>query len=239
MHGRLAPQIKSLLSQVPKDFGGGCSARKAIVLAWLICQSHARNSLDIGVYRGRCLFPQALAHRHLRRGGKAYGVDPWSSTEALEHDHTVLRDQIASFAQNTDFEVIYCDVVSGIDRLGLADYTCIMRTTSHSAAQSFAASQINFGLIHIDGNHDTEPVLADVLDYLPLLEPGGFLVMDDVSWPSVHPALKLALQQSDLLLHRVTRCRTDDYAVLRKHGGPKPICLRLRLRCVAGGWSDF
>jgi hypothetical protein len=72
-----------------------------------------------------------------------------------------------------------------------------------------------------------------VRTYLPLLQAGGFLVMDDVSWPSVEPAVREAEKHAKLLMRRVSADKADDYAVLRKPGGPDAMALGLRLRLVA------
>lgn len=232
MPNKLLSEIKQALAKVPIDFGGGCSVRKAYVMGWLIQRFRFARSLDIGVYRGRSLFPQAVAHR-LAGTGVAFGVDPWSAAEADESDHAVLREEIKAFVANTDFEALYQSVLRNIDELGLAGHTRIRRLTSADAAMTFAAEGTTFGLIHIDGNHDTEPVLRDLRAYMPLLEPGGFLVMDDVSWPSVAPAVREAESQAQLLMRRVSPDKTDDYAVFRKPGGPNATALALRLRLAA------
>ena len=38
------------------------------------------------------------------------------------------------------------------------------------------------GLLHVDGNHEYEHVLADVRDWAPWVKPGGWLVFDDYEW---------------------------------------------------------
>jgi hypothetical protein len=228
----LRREVESVLARLPIDFGGGCSVRKAYVMAWLINRFNLEKNLDIGVYRGRSLFPQSVAHR-LAGSGLTYGVDPWCPEEADESDHAALRTEIKDFVVNTDFEQLYKDVLQRIADFDLAPHTRIMRTTSSEAAHRFRADGTRFGLIHIDGNHDTEPVLRDVRTYLPLLQSGGFLVMDDVSWPSVAPALTEASKQAKLVLWRVSTDKTDDYAVFRKPGGSFAIALGARLRQVA------
>ncbi|HEY6514342.1 MAG TPA: class I SAM-dependent methyltransferase [Burkholderiaceae bacterium] len=233
MPNKLRHEVEQVLGRIPIDFGGGCSVRKAYVMAWLIGRFGLERSLDIGVYRGRSLFPQAVAHKLAGRG-VAYGVDPWSAAEADESDHTALREQIKAFVANTDFEQLYRDVMRRVGEFGVGEHTRIVRTTSAEAAKQFAADGVTFGLIHIDGNHDTEPVLRDVRAYLPLLQPGGFLVMDDVSWPSVEPAVHEAERHTKLLLRRVSADKADDYAVLRKPGGTDAMTLGLRLHLLAG-----
>jgi len=232
MPNRLRHEVEQVLARIPIDFGGGCSVRKAYVMAWLIEHFKLERSLDIGVYRGRSLFPQAVAHKLAGRG-VAYGVDPWSAAEADESDHAVLREQIKAFVAHTDFEQLHREVTQRVDEFGVAEHARIVRTTSAEAARQFAADGVTFGLIHIDGNHDTEPVLRDVHAYLPLLQPGGFLVMDDVSWPSVEPALREAEGHTKLLMRRVSADKTDDYAVLRKPGGASAMALGRRLDLMA------
>lgn len=206
----LRAEISATLARIPIDFGGGCSASKGYVMAALIRALGARASLDIGVYRGRSLFPQALAHARAT-GGVAFGVDPWSGAEAAEHDNFKLKDAIARFVATTDFDALYAEVEARRGAFGLQAHCTLVRRTSAAAAQEFRARGQTFGLIHIDGNHDTAPVLRDVDDYLPLLAPGGVLVMDDVSWDSVKPACARVAERLPKLFERVDRY--NDYAV--------------------------
>ena len=235
MPPELLGEIDRILTQLPIDFGGGCSVRKAYVMAWLIRRFRLTSTLDIGVYRGRSLFPQAIAHQ-LATGGTVYGVDPWSAAEADQNDHPILRDRLKAFARTTDFDGLFRQVIHKVSEFGLSKHTHVVRATSAQAASRFAAGGVSFGLIHIDGNHDTDAVMRDVLLYLPLLQPGGFLVMDDVSWDSVQPAEQEAASRARLLLRWVTPDKTDDYAIYWKDG-PRLSAgiLSLRLRYLADG----
>jgi hypothetical protein len=98
-------EVSAVLNRIPIDFGGGCSLHKVSVMAWLIQHFGLKSSLDIGVYRGRSLFPQAVAHK-FSSGGVVYGVDPWSSIEAVEYDNVPLPDKIDEFISTTDFDGI-------------------------------------------------------------------------------------------------------------------------------------
>ena len=214
----LSAAVDDALSRIPVDFGGGCPPKKAHAMAWLIRAECIRTSLDIGVYRGRSLMPQAVAHRDFT-GGIVYGVDPFSSREAMQHDNAVLRDRLQDFALTTDFEGIYGDVLRLRDALGVAAHCTLVRKTSAQAAADFVARGVRFGLIHIDGNHDTARVLEDVEFYLPLLTPGGLIVMDDVSWASVKPAVEAVASRATLLFYESAPTVTElDYAVFRRGG---------------------
>ena len=205
----LRAEVSATLDHVPIDFGGGCSVSKATVLAHILKSEKIRKSIDIGIYRGRSYFPQALVHTKYTRG-KVIGIDPYSKADAMEYDEKELQAEITQFVDTTDFDELYATVEGLRTQLHVEEGSEIMRTTSDAAAVALAGQK--FGLIHIDGNHDTEPVLNDVRNYLPLLDPSnGFLVLDDISWRSVRPAVDLVTSQMTLLYARVDTF--NDYAV--------------------------
>ena len=210
---RLRSQIISLLASVPIDFGGGCSASKAYLMASLIRELRLKTSLDIGVYRGRSLLPQALAHRRYT-GGIAYGVDPWAKNEAVENDNRGLKPALDRFVATTDFDAIYRDVENLRHSAAIERHCLLVRKTSVAAAAYFRELGLTFGLIHIDGNHDMAAVMQDVRNFEPLLERNGILVMDDVSWDSVRPAYDTLVATMPRLFQRVDAA--NDYAVFWK-----------------------
>jgi hypothetical protein len=213
--------VQNVLGQIPVDFGGGCPPKKAYAMSWLIRAEQIRASLDIGVYRGRSLMPQAVAHRDYT-GGVAYGVDPYSSAEAMQYDNEALRERIREFIDRTDFQQMHDEVLALQGRLALGEHCRVVRKTSEKAAADFAARNMRFGLIHVDGNHDTAKVLRDVELYWPLLRRGGFLVMDDVSWSSVKPALDVVASKATLLFFESAPTVTElDYAVFWSGRSPK------------------
>ena len=206
----LRSEVSTALRQIPVDFGGGFSGSKAYLLAWLVRRFRMKNTLDIGVYRGRSLFPQAIAHRRYTKG-KVYGVDPWDAASAKEEDNVELRAKIDEWAERTDFEGLYQGVLAMRERLKCEDHCTLIRTISAQAASSFEAENIKFDLIHVDGNHDASVVEEDVRRYTPLLRPGGFFVMDDISWVSVRGAYDTVGAQMLRVFERVDDA--NDYAV--------------------------
>src|ERR1700722_8967735 len=206
----LKRQVSNALKGIQIDFGGGCSLSKGYLMAWLIRKYQISSSVDIGVYRGRSLVSQAVAHLGYT-GGIVYGVDPWLNSEVREDDNPALKEAINEFATITDFSAIYEGVVALIDKLKLVQNCTLVRETSRDAIRFFERERITFGLIHIDGNHDSDRVMEDVSLYLPRLRRGGFVLMDDVSWNSI----KFAYSVVSKRLYRIYQ-RTDqwnDYAV--------------------------
>lgn len=180
-------ELGAILDEIPTDFGGGCNLKKAYLLAWLIREFDMKTTLDIGVHRGRSLFPQAFAH-HEFTGGAVYGVDPWSAAEAVQEDKPELKAQMDAFIAATDFRAIYQEVASKIRWWSYEKNCTLLRTTSERAIGYCRKRGVFFDLIHIDGNHDTEKVMLDVELYVPRLRREGFIILDDISWDSVRPA---------------------------------------------------
>jgi predicted O-methyltransferase YrrM len=210
MNEPLRARIASVLDQVPLDFGGGCSLSKACALATLIDSYRLRTTLDIGVYRGRSYFPQAIAHQ-LSSHGKVYGVDPYDLDAARERD-TPYAAQIDAFLEGLDFEQVYQDVLRVRRDNALENHSELLRMPSAQAIRYFEKRNILFDLIHIDGNHDTRIVLEDIRLYVPRLRRNGFLVMDDISWDSVLPAFAAVATQMPVVFKRVDAY--NDYAIL-------------------------
>jgi len=206
----LRRQVRDAVSAIQIDFGGGCSVSKGYLMAWLIRKYQITASVDIGVYRGRSLVPQAVAHREFT-GGKAYGVDPWLNAEVSETGNPALREAIDRFIDTTDFPAIYEEVKALIRRLKLDQNCILVREKSCDAIRYFRREDMRFGLIHIDGNHDSDRVTADVSLYLPRLKRGGFVVMDDVSWDSVTSAYAAVSKRLCKIYQRLDAL--NDYAV--------------------------
>jgi predicted O-methyltransferase YrrM len=182
----LRAEIAGIVESISLDFGGGCSPVKALMLADLIVREKLATVLEIGVYRGRGLFPLAAAVR-AGSGGIATGIDPWSAEAAVQNDHHALAPGVREWAVAHPWEETYQEVVERRRDLGLEAHCRLIRSTATLAAPRFPPQSLD--LVHIDGNHDRRAVQRDVDNYLPKLRPGGFLVMDDVSWTSIRPVV--------------------------------------------------
>ena len=65
----------------------------------------------------------------------------------------------------------------------------ILRMLSSDAARLFAAAGITIDYLHIDGDHSARGVVADVVDYLPLLSRRAVVSLHDLRMPSVRQAM--------------------------------------------------
>jgi predicted O-methyltransferase YrrM len=211
----LRGEITRIVESVPVDFGGGCSLRKALVLAEVIIRNDLSDVLEIGVYRGRGLFPLAAALRSTGRG-TATGVDPWSKDAAVQNEAHALAPGVREWALAQPWDQTYEDVVRRRQELDLEAHCRLLRRTAVDAAPLFKSGSLD--LVHIDGNHDRPAVQRDVDNYLPKLRPGGFVVMDDVSWASIRPVMlelvdrnRLVFQLSDFLGYE----QSSDFAIIQ------------------------
>lgn len=204
--------VNELLDNIPVDFGGGSGLSKGLLMYYLIKRFGITESIDIGVYRGRSLVPQALAHKE-HTGGVVYGIDPYDNALVMEKDNAALINQVKKFLKENDFGKIYQDVKKFLKKNELDKHSVLVRKSSFEAVSYFKKNKLSPRLIHIDGNHDTDIVVNDALSYSEILGKNGFIVMDDVSWTSVKPATDILQRNPDLTLVFCIVNSANDYAV--------------------------
>ena len=197
-HAVLTDAIRKIHSIIPQDFGGGCSFEKAFLMGLVIKEFELKNTADIGVYRGRSFFPQAIAHQ-LYSDGIVFGIDPYSNEDAIQNDRPDLQNELDKFVSVTDFQKLYDNVSKIIIDYNFQKNCKLVRKKSSDAVIEFKNNNTKFGLVHIDGNHDTKFVMEDIKNYIPLLAEKSFIVLDDISWDSVEPAYSLLKNQMNLI----------------------------------------
>jgi hypothetical protein len=216
----LRGEIERMSASIEIDSGGGATTLKALVLADLIIDHGLERVVEIGVYRGRLLLPLGVVMYTLRRG-EAVGIDPYSAAAALQTDDHDVGVDLREWPETVAWEELYQGVVRAIDAWGIGAHCRVVRARSQDAADQFDT----IDLLHVDGNHDRAAVEADVARYLPKVRPGGFIVMDDASWPSVLPSY-VQLREQHQLVFQLLDCRGvaidgdpgNDFAVFRVQG---------------------
>ena len=220
----LVRQVANAVEGIPIDFAGGCSVAKGTLLA-LLAHDRGLPSIDIGVYRGRSLLPQAVAQARL--GGMAVGIDPYDREEARQVDRPDMLDALEAWRRTCDPEGLYREVLERIRRLGLQGSCRLVRLPSRHAGPHIHDLG-RCGLVHIDGNHDEVNVRTDIALACPRIAAGGWLVMDDPSWPSVGRAMA-AIPHDFVPVHREQAA--EDYAVFWRRG-PLRSTARARAYCA-------
>jgi len=208
-----------VMKSVPVDDGGGSSPVKVLLLAELIVAERLSRIVEIGVYRGRLMLPLARLMVRLGRG-EVVGIDPYSPVAAVQHDVEREGIDLVSWPQTVDWDGLHLEVEEAISRWRLDERVRLLRERSEDVAHSFSKSSID--LLHVDGNHDRDAVSRDLKLFLPHLRKGGFLVMDDIAWPSVKPVYEALANRHEVVFSLVESGLQlwppggpNDFAVLR------------------------
>lgn len=126
--------------------------------------------LEVGVYKGQILSLVKLLANRTDRLANVTGV-------------TLL----SSFAGDTDefkpfADVDYGKIISDLhNRYRLRHPRIILGDSTKQATQEIVAEHGPYDVVYIDGCHETPYVTSDLLNYPPMLKPGGLLVVDDAS----------------------------------------------------------
>ncbi|WP_297371720.1 class I SAM-dependent methyltransferase [Acidocella sp.] len=183
--GALWPADEMTPERVVERLEGWCTPRKAAWLARLVAETGARKIGEIGVYGGRSLVPMALAARGVE-GAELWAVEPWSNAAATACETSAEND---SWWQNVDMAKIKAGFLEAVRGCGLSAMVRVVELTADQARAAFMLDQSQgFDVLHIDGAHAEARALADVRGWLPLVRPGGVIVLDDIGWESVFKA---------------------------------------------------
>lgn len=212
-------ELEAVSDSVPVDDGGGASLLKVFLLAELIASRQLETIVEIGVYRGRLFLPLARLMTLLGRG-EMIGIDPYSTAAAVQRDVERAGIDLVAWPETIDWDGIHAEVTAAMARWETQAHSRLIRARSDEVAAEFPHSPID--LIHVDGNHDRAAVSRDVELFLPHMRDGGFLVMDDIAWPSVRPVYEELAAQHEVLFSLVETGvylwpagGPNDFAVLR------------------------
>ena len=170
--------IKEIEIVLPK-IQGWCTLEKASKLANLIIENKLEICVEIGVFGGSSLIPQAMA---LKNNGKGmiYGIDPWNNDCALEE---MIHDDHKKWWSELNLEDVYNHCSSNIESFGLSQFCTLIRSKSENVVDKFEDNSID--LLHIDGNHSEVLSYKDATLYLPKVKTGGYIMFDDIWWSEV------------------------------------------------------
>jgi len=189
------------MSSIEVDFAGGASIFKGVLMGSLIFTERMRTIVEIGVHRGRSLVALGAAAR-ATPDAHAWGIDPYSL--AAYPDPTMGGagpDGVDEYLLDVhDFQAAHLDAVAAIERCGLGE-ACSLLVRSAADAAPLLPRPVDF--LHVDGNHSEEAVRSDLEIYLPLMRPGGVVVIDDISWASVRAAAESALAGAEIIFELV------------------------------------
>jgi predicted O-methyltransferase YrrM len=176
--------LHKLIIRDQYDIGGICTEEKRKVIKSLIEKTNAQLCVEIGVYKGSSLLYFAEVLQTTR--GRVIGIDPYKldslkneipNKEISDYFYDVL------FKEQKTLDNIYFNLKQILENNNLENLITLVRDKSENYYQNIENESID--VLHIDGNHDEEYVTKDILNYLPLVKKGGYIIMDDTSWVGV------------------------------------------------------
>jgi len=154
---------------VQNDFGYG---NRAFHWMWnLICKELPMGFkfLEIGVFKGQVISLMSLLNKHHKKDGMVYGITPLTNAgdKYSKHPEVDYEDHIQRIYQNFGLDASDLGIIQG-----LSNDPDIIET-----AQDIGP----FDVVFVDGCHDYDVVVSDIINYGEMVKPGGLMVIDDVS----------------------------------------------------------
>ncbi len=205
--------IEAAIHAVLPQLEGWCTPRKALWLAGLIQGNNIQRIGEIGVYGGRSLIPMALAARG-RPGAAVYAIEPWDNHIAVAHATNAGNDQ---WWRDVDLAHIKQTFITAVLSCGLTEIIKTVELPSNDARIGFSVAGVKFNLLHIDGSHAEPQALADVMNWLPLVAPGGIIILDDIGWDTVAKARDF-LRAQCTVIEEVVESEQCSYGAYRALG---------------------
>ncbi len=178
----MSPELRSGIESVVATLEGWCSLEKALAMVELILDTRPEVVVEVGVFGGKSLIPQALALAEAQRGC-IYGIDPWKKEAALEGSNDPANDD---WWARVDLAGIHQRCAEAVWSRGLDRHAVLIRAPSLVAVNLFANTSVD--VLYLDGNHSQECSTADVKAWLPKVKPLGFIWFDDTDWATTKKA---------------------------------------------------
>ena len=182
---------------------GWTSVDRGLEMAELILEHRPKVVVELGTFAGKATVAMALALRYAGCG-KLYTIDPWHVEACLEGENEANKE----WWSNVDMSEIHDDVMEMIWRLGMEQIIIPIRARSQDVPELFPA----IDALNVDGNHSEIASCRDVNNYLPRLNKGGILWMDDTDWESTQKCQGLIMQSCEL----VKSGENGHYKIFRK-----------------------
>lgn len=183
-------ELKKLIGDTVSKMEGWCSEEKAVAMAELILESFPKTVVEIGIFGGRSLVPQAMALKEMG-AGVIYGMDPWQLDAAIEGDNGKVNDDW--WIKNVKLNEIHQLCMAEIWNHKLEQSCVVIRSGSQFCVNLFRKIDI----LHIDGNHSELTSCRDVQLYVPKVRKGGFIWFDDTDWSTTKKAVQMLEKVAD------------------------------------------
>jgi hypothetical protein len=144
--------------------------------------------VEVGVWKGGSTVFMANAAKTLGLATVVIAVDTWLGSS----EHWLQQHLFSEMSFLSGYPALYHKFLSNVIRAGVAEYVMPIPVDSLNAAHILNSVGVAPEMIHLDGGHDYDSVMADLRAWWPVLAPGGVLIGDDYfetgMWASVRQA---------------------------------------------------
>lgn len=168
----------------PSGWGGNSPAFDE-----LLAETKPKFIIEVGTWKGAsALHMAAILDRLGLQDTRILCIDTWLGALEFRAD---LADPERFHALNCrhGYPTVYYQFLANVRHAGQEKRIIPFPFPSTTAALWLLRTDLRADLIYIDGSHEEEDVFQDLLDYKPLLTPGGTLFGDDWSWTGVRNAV--------------------------------------------------
>jgi hypothetical protein len=168
---------------------------RAFHYMWYLLVTHIKNNglpmqaLEIGVFKGQVVSLLILIAKNINADIAVTGITPLAGKKMpnkflsffLNRFSGKFREDIKS--GNFYEETAFLDIIKGLFEDFELDYSKLNLLKGYSTDQAIIDKMQGqkYSMIYIDGDHSYNTVVHDIKIYSPLVNTGGFLVMDDAS----------------------------------------------------------
>lgn len=143
---------------------------------------------EIGVWKGGSTVFMAERLKESGLDAVVIAIDTWLGSS----EHWLTPEFFESMSFVNGYPALYHKFVSNVIRTGVAGQVVPLPLDSLNASIVLRRTGITPGVIHLDGGHDYDSVIADLRAWWPVLAPGGLMIGDDYymdgRWPTVRQA---------------------------------------------------
>lgn len=147
--------------------------------------------VEVGVWKGGSVATLARRMKELQLDGAVIAVDTWLGA----FDHWLSAEWFSHLRFERGYPTIYQTFRANMVSEGVEGYVLPMPLDSVNAGHVLRHNGVFADIVHIDGAHDYQSVMADLSQWWTILRPGGILIGDDYhasgpTWPEVRRAFQ-------------------------------------------------
>lgn len=158
------------------------------IFSSLVTETKPKTIIEVGTWKGQSAINMANCCKQNGLSSILYCVDTWLGALEFWTDATPDRNLMCKHG----YPMVYYQFLSNVIHENVQDIIIPVPMPSHLASKWFSHKSIKADLIYIDGSHEYDDVVQDIIDYVPLLRSGGILFGDDFvdHWSGVKRAVR-------------------------------------------------